>query len=551
MAQTTTSTGGQPPAGGPGAPAPPGGGGGGNGGAGGGAPPLRSRLANSREVALTTIFLLALTVALLYNITTRWPSCELTEGVNAPACSPSPSATPSNTNANAGGNANAAPGQNANGNANANTNANVNANANANTNANVTAGPPPAPTGPAAGPAAAGQNAAAPFIRSVEPGSGDIRGNKPVTIRGTGLGPDVVVTFDQIEARKSGSATADTMTVWTPRHEEGAVDVTVRRGALQNTLPAGYAYVCPAPKGSGLFFMLIMAGALGGCIHALRSLYWYVGNEELRLPWLPMYYILPFSGAAMAMLFSLLIVAGIVDNNTGRNTSLFIIALAGLVGMFSQQAALKLTDIANATFTKPGPGKDPRPQESLSVGAGGGPSGPAASISPLFGPSEGGTPVTIAHSGFADVRSVTFGGVEATQAVFDTATSNITAVTPPHAPGEVEVVATNAAGKTVKLRYTYTPARGVVPGGGAAAGAKITPPSGPAAGGTPASITGTGFTDVVSVTFGDVSAPGFAFDAASASIKGATPARPAGAGEVDVIVTNAAGRTARTRYKYT
>lgn len=82
---------------------------------------------------------------------------------------------------------------------------------------------------------------------------------------------------------------------------------------------------------------------------------------------MPMYFSMPFIAAAMATIFSLLIIAGFVDNNTGRSTALFIIAVAGLVGMFSQQAALKLTDIANALFTKPGEGKNSQPQRSLPV----------------------------------------------------------------------------------------------------------------------------------------------------------------------------------------
>ena len=116
--------------------------------------------------------------------------------------------------------------------------------------------------------------------------------------------------------------------------------------------------------------MLNMAGALGGCIHAMRSLYWYAGQRALTWSWLPMYFALPFIGSAMATIFSLLIVAGFVDSATGRSQSLFIIAVAGLVGMFSQQAALKLTDIANAFFTKPGQGSDAKPQKSVSVDEG-------------------------------------------------------------------------------------------------------------------------------------------------------------------------------------
>ncbi len=441
--------------------------------------PPPARLANRVEVAITAAFLVGLTAYLLWGISSRWPACELTDDLTAGAAAESNANRNANANANANGNANT--NANANRNTNANTNANVNANVNAggNTSADAGAG---APTQPPAEP-----NQGRPELTAVEPASGSIDGGKTVTIRGRGLAGDDVIRFDEKEATRVGEGGGETLNVRTPRHDEGRVDVTLYRGRiLMARLPAGYTYVCPAPSGRMLFLMLIMAGALGGCIHAMRSLWWYVGNQELRAPWLSMYFLLPFIGAAMAMLFSLLIVAGVVDNTTGRSTSLFIIAIAGLVGMFSQQAALKLTDIANAFFTKPGPGRDAKPQESQSVGErGAGAAAAAPTITPDSGPSSGGTPVIIANTRFADVKSVTFGGESAKDVKFDGATSTITAVTPEHAEGEVEVVVTNQAKASVVLHYTYTPAGGSPPtdtgggGGGEPGEDVITSPPGP------------------------------------------------------------------------
>lgn len=90
-------------------------------------------------------------------------------------------------------------------------------------------------------------------------------------------------------------------------------------------------------------------------------------------------------------------------------------------------------------------------------GGGGGQGGAAPAINPDSGSESGGTSVTIANTGFADVKSVTFGGAPATEVKFDNATSAVTAVTPPHPAGKVEVVVINQAGKSVVLSYTYTP----------------------------------------------------------------------------------------------
>ncbi|MFL6254433.1 MAG: IPT/TIG domain-containing protein [Pyrinomonadaceae bacterium] len=406
-------------------------------------PPPPVRIANRIEIAVSVVFLVGLTIYLLYGITTRWPACELPEDSNSAAVANNNTQTNANANQNT----------NANRNANANQNANVNQNVNANTN----------PAAGAATPTPASQPPSVPVMSATEPASGSIKGGKTVTIRGSGLARDDVIRFDEKEAPPVGGGGGESLTVKTPSHEEGRVDVTLYRGGtLMSRLAGGYTYVCPAPSGTSLFYMLIMAGALGGCIHAMRSLWWYAGNGELKAPWLPMYFLLPFIGAAMAMIFSLLIVAGIVDNTTGRSTSLFIIAIAGLVGMFSQQAALKLTDIANAFFTKPGPGKDSKPQESQSVGERGtGTGGVVPVINPNSGPTAGGTLVAISDTGFTDVKSVTFDATPATEVKFDKATSTITAVTPAHAQGKVVVVVMNQADVAVVLSYTYAaPAAG-------------------------------------------------------------------------------------------
>jgi hypothetical protein len=417
-------------------------------------PPVR--LANRIEIAVAGAFLVGLTVYLLYGITTRWPACELPEDANSVTV----------TNANTQTNVNA----NQNTNANRNVNINQTANANQNTNANANS------AGTAASPTPANQPPSVPVMSAAEPASGSIKGGKAVTIRGSGLARDDVIRFDEKEAPPVGGGGGDTLTVKTPSHEEGRVDVTLYRGGtLMARLSGGYTYVCPAPSGTSLFYMLIMAGALGGCIHAMRSLWWYVGNGELKAPWLSMYFLLPFIGAAMAMIFSLLIVAGIVDNTTGRSTSLFIIAIAGLVGMFSQQAALKLTDIANAFFTKPGPGKDAFKQESQSVGEKGtGAGGTAPTITPTSGSTEGNTPVIIANTGFSDVSSVIFGGRPATEVKFDKATSAINAITPAHAEGDVVVVVMNQAGVPVVLPLPYTYVRLAGSGSQPASAAEVT-----------------------------------------------------------------------------
>ena len=399
----------------------------------------RDSLVGAGGIILTALFLISLTVALLYGITMLWPVChdELSESGNPGAA---------NSNAGVGANVNA--------NVNADATANVNAAANANGNVN-------APPRAAASPTPAG--AAAPVsldADSIEPVSGPTTGKTQVIIRGKNFGTraqGLVVKFGEVEA-KVATVADNSISVRTQPHSEGLVDVTVERDGARDVLSSAFTYTCPAPVGSDLFRMLIMAGALGGCIHAMRSLYWYAGQRELRWSWLPMYFALPFIGAAMAMLFSLLIVAGFVSDTAGRSQSLFIIAVAGLVGMFSQQASLKLTDIANAFFTKPGAGTDAKPQKSVSVDdSDAARPTPLAvkEMSPNTGSVAGGEEVTIVGEGFTSATVVSFGG--AASQVKTASPTSITVFTPAHVAGgvDVEVRSGNQALK-LPTAFTYT-----------------------------------------------------------------------------------------------
>ena len=79
------------------------------------------------------------------------------------------------------------------------------------------------------------------------------------------------------------------------------------------------------------------------------------------------------------------------------------------------------------------------------------------SISPPSGSATGGTAVTITGTNFASGDSVSFGGTAATNVSVVSSTS-ITATTPAHAAGAVNVVVTNSSGQSGTLTngYTYT-----------------------------------------------------------------------------------------------
>jgi hypothetical protein len=191
--------------------------------------------------------------------------------------------------------------------------------------------------------------------------------------------------------------------------------------------------------------VMMIIGALGSLIHVFRSFYWYVGNRTLKSSWLLMYILLPFSGAGLAVLFYL-IVRGGVSSQAPTNPSSFdgYAAMAALVGMFSQEALLKLKQIAGAFFATAESGKDPA-IASLQI----------KGITPAVGPIAGGTSVTIAGTGFATGDQVIFGGIPATSKTV-TSSSQLIAITPPHAAGTVDVELTNGAGQKSSLPQSFT-----------------------------------------------------------------------------------------------
>ncbi|HEX2053396.1 MAG TPA: hypothetical protein VHJ78_06700 [Actinomycetota bacterium] len=110
-----------------------------------------------------------------------------------------------------------------------------------------------------------------------------------------------------------------------------------------------------------LFFVVVAAGGvIGGIIHAIRSLGWYVGNRDLRWSWVFFNAMLPVVGALGATVFYLVLRAGLFSPSTSvEQASPFgFAAVAVLVGVFTEEAFEKLRELAENVFTKRAKGAD-------------------------------------------------------------------------------------------------------------------------------------------------------------------------------------------------
>jgi hypothetical protein len=114
-----------------------------------------------------------------------------------------------------------------------------------------------------------------------------------------------------------------------------------------------------------LFFVIVaLSGALGGSIHSLRSISWYIGNRKLKWSWIPFYLLRPLVGATLATLFYFVLRAGLFSPSaqTQATSPYGFAALSALVGLFAEQAVEKLKTVAEQFFQEAPKGADQAPQ---------------------------------------------------------------------------------------------------------------------------------------------------------------------------------------------
>lgn len=221
--------------------------------------------------------------------------------------------------------------------------------------------PTPAPTAsPTPTPTPAPTLPVTPEVTSVSPDSGDPAGGTRVEISGEGFADKAVVKFGDSLALDVKYLGPTTIQATAPAHGEGAVEVSVQVDSRTGKFPGGFTYKACADQRT-IFLLVLLAGALGGTLHSIRSFYFYVGNRDFKWSWVPMYGFRPLTGAALACIFFICVNGGIVNSQSPSNR-LWIVGLAALVGLFSQQGFEKLKKIFEAIFTTVPAGADkPKP----------------------------------------------------------------------------------------------------------------------------------------------------------------------------------------------
>lgn len=338
----------------------------------------------------------------------------------------------------------------------------------------------------------------APTVSAVSPVSGPTAGGTVLTISGTNFVAGATVRVGGTLATNVTVASPTSITATAPAHAAGLTDVVVTNPDAQSATRAGaFTYIAPNPS------ITSVSPATG-----LTT-----GGTTITI-----------TGANLTAPTSVS-VGGTPATSVTLVSSTQITAVtpahaAGLVNVVVNFATGPATLNNAFTYTVPPP--------------------TVSAVTPVTGLISGGTTITVTGTNFVNVTGVSVGGTAATSVVVNANQASLTAVTPAHAAGVVNVVVTTATGSATRTNaFTYVnPAPAIT---------SISPVSGTVSGGTVVTVTGTNFMSGATVQFGTTNATSVTF--VSATTLRATV--PAGTGNVGVSVTNPDTQKATLAASYT
>ena len=392
-----------------------------------------------------------------------------------------------------------------------------------------TTNPPPPPSGNPA-----------PTVSGVSPTSGTTAGGTPVTITGTGFLAGATVSLGGTAATGVTVVRSTSITATAPAHAAGAVNVVVTNTDSQSgTLPSGYTYTSSGGGGT-ITFVQAKSGTAktGASLPVAYPVAQTAGNMNVvAVMWGDTTstvssvtdsqnntYVLAVgpttaSGLSSALYYAANIIGGsntvtVTFNTTAAWPNVNVMEYSGL----STSNPLDVTSAGTGAGTTANSGSATTTSASeLIVGAG----NPVSTF-------------TAAGSGFTSRVINSFGGISEDKIV--------------NATGSYNATATMTSGGWVMQMATFraqTSGRNLAP-----TVSGVSPTSGTTAGGTPVTITGTGFLAGATVSLGGTAATGVTV-VRSTSITAIAPAHAAGAVNVVVTNTDSQSGTLPSGYTYT
>jgi hypothetical protein len=333
-----------------------------------------------------------------------------------------------------------------------------------------------------------------PTVTAVEPTSGNIGGHRSVKITGTNLLGASKVKFGEAEASEVSVASATEVTVKSPAHEAGTVDVTVTTpgGTSATTLADHYTYVTPPPPTVATVSPSEGSIAGGGTVKITGTSLEDASQVE-------------FGGVSATEIHE--VSAGEITVKAPPN-------VAGTVDVtVTTPGGTSATTLADHyTYLTPPPPT-------------------VTAVTPVEGTTTGGTAVKVTGTNLENASAVAFGESAGSEIHVQSATE-LTVKSPAHEAGTVDVTVTTPGGTSTTSaadHYTFIAPPTVT---------AVSPVEGPTAGGTVVTVTGTNLENASAVAFGG--SAGSEIHVQSAT--GLTVRSPVhGAGTVDVTVTTPGG----------
>ncbi|MDR3502421.1 MAG: IPT/TIG domain-containing protein, partial [Legionella sp.] len=330
----------------------------------------------------------------------------------------------------------------------------------------------------------------APTLTGITPNTGSVIGGTVVTLTGTGFTLNSTVSFGGLPATSVTFSSPTSMTATVPAYISGslAVDVVVNNGASNATLSGGFTYLATTPVISSVS---PNTGSVQGGTLLIISGSGFVPGTTVTLGGVDATSVIVLNSTTLTAVTPAYVSGSLIKDVTVNNSA----------GNFTLHSGFTYIGVAPVLST----------------------------ISPISGSVTGGTTVTITGTGFIPGMTVSFGGVAATDVEAVNATT-LTAVTPSHAAGVVDVVVNNGVSSATSVgAYTYIANAPVL--------TAISPATGGVNGGITVTLTGTGLTGMTAVTFGGVSATDVVVTN-DTTITAVVPAYVSGPLVVDVIVSN-------------
>lgn len=331
-----------------------------------------------------------------------------------------------------------------------------------------------------------------PTIASVVPDAGAIAGGTTITITGTDFVSGSVVTLDSLPCTSQTVVSSTSITCVTPAHAVGAVSLAVTNPDAANA-SSTYTYQL-APT------VTSVAPSNG-----------------------------PMSGGTVVTVNGSDFLTGATVDFGGSGCTVSAVSATSITCTTTAHATGAVTVTVTNTDNQSG---------TLATGFTFDPAPTLSSISPLLGPSSGGTTLTLTGANFVAGAAVSIGGAACT--VTAESSTSITCTTGAGTAGAQVVTITNPDGQSdtyASLTYLNAPTL-----------ASISPVGGPLSGGTSVTITGTDFFTGATVTFNGTTCSGTTV-VNSTTITCTTPAGLAGA--ATVVVTNVDGQNVSSSTLYT